>query len=1546
MMNESDLPQLTAPKKQGLYDPRFEHDACGTGFVVNIKGIASHDIIGQGLTILDNLAHRGATGSETDTGDGAGILIQVPHRFFQSESRRLGFSLPGERYYGVGMLYLPQDEALRKEFEQIIETISEEEGQHVLGWRTVPTDDSTLGPTAKAAQPVIRQVFIERNKRIKDRMSFERKLYVIRKRSEHTIRYSGMADGDQFYACSMSYKTLVYKGMLTSRQVGSYFPDLSDPEMETAMVMVHSRFSTNTFPSWDRAHPNRMLAHNGEINTLRGNVNWLNSQQTKFHSDPFGKDLAKVLPVINPDGSDSGIFDNVLELLVLAGRTLPEAMMMMIPEPWSRHESMSEEKKAFYEYHSSLMEPWDGPASMVFTDGVGIGACLDRNGLRPSRYYVTSDDRVILASEVGVLEIPPENVIKKGRLEPGRMLWVDTEEGRIVSDEEIKHTISTARPYRKWLNEFLVNLEDLPDPINLEVERKKDSYERSQEVLKRQRAFGYSYEDLRVIIGPMAKNGVEPIGSMGNDTPLAVLSDKPVLLFDYFKELFAQVTNPPIDANREEIVTATEVMIGSEQNLLEPRPENCRQIKLKNPILTNEKLEKLRHLNRLHFHTMTIPILFDPAEGGSGLESGLERLFTRADEIIANDEANILILSDRGVDAEHAAIPVLLAVAGLHHHLICKGTRTHIGLVVESAEPREVHHFAMLVGYGAVAINPYLAFDTIREMIDQGLLTDIDYRTASQKYRKAVVKGIVKVCSKMGISTIQSYCGAQIYEAVGLKKDFVDRFFNGTPSRISGAGIDVIAREAVMRHAQAFPQRSTDRNGLDAGGQYQWREDGEHHLFNPESIYFLLQATRTNDYAQFKKYSSLINDQSKQLTTLRGLLDFKLAEQPIPIEEVEPVESIVKRFKTGAMSYGSISKEAHEALAIAMNRLGGKSNTGEGGEDPARYEKDANGDSRNSAIKQVASGRFGVTSYYLVNARELQIKMAQGAKPGEGGQLPGRKVYPEIAKTRHSTPGVGLISPPPHHDIYSIEDLAQLINDLKNVNPQARINVKLVSEVGVGTVAAGVAKARADVVLISGHDGGTGASPQTSIKHAGLPWELGLAETHQTLVLNNLRSRITVETDGQLKTGRDVVVATLLGAEEFGFATAPLVTLGCVMMRVCHQDTCPTGIATQNPELRKNYKGDPSYVVNFMVFIAQEMREWMSKLGFRTIDEMIGRTDKLETKQAVDHWKASGVDLSSLLYRPDVDDSVGLRFTTPQQHNLQKSLDQKFLLEKCAPAIEHGEHVEVKIPVRNVHRVIGAQVGSAVTRRYGLEGLPEDTIHIHCIGSAGLSFGAFIPRGVTMELEGDSNDYIGKGLSGGRIIVYPPKGSPFAPDENIIIGNVAFYGATSGEIFISGLAGERFCVRNSGAKAVVEGVGDHGCEYMTGGNVVILGKTGRNFAAGMSGGIAYVIDWDGAFKSRCNLEMVVLESLQDEFEIKEVRTLIEKHQKLTGSPLAARVLKEWAHFVPMFVKVIPQDYQRMLKAFEEVKAAGLSGDEAVKAAFELNSKELSRVSGN
>ncbi|HCE18520.1 MAG TPA: glutamate synthase large subunit [Anaerolinea thermolimosa] len=1550
MSEESDPFQRgLPPERQGLYDPQFEHDACGTGFVVNIKGVPSHDIVEQALIILENLFHRGACGCEPDTGDGAGMLVQMPHEFLRRECSRLGIDLPGPRYYAAGNLFMPRDDALRREFERRFEQIAAEEGQRVLGWRTVPTDGSALGPTARAAEPVVRQVFIKRNPLIKDRMSFERKLYVIRKRAEQAIRYSGIEGGKSFYVCSLSFKTLVYKGMLTSKQVRGYYPDLSDPALESALAMVHSRFSTNTFPSWDRAHPYRYLAHNGEINTLRGNINWLHAEQTRFQSALFGNDLPKILPVINPDGSDSGMFDNVLELLVLAGRSLPHAIMMMIPEPWSKHENMSEEKRAFYEYHSTLMEPWDGPASMVFTDGVGIGATLDRNGLRPSRYYVTSDDRVILASEVGVLDIPPEMIVKKGRLEPGRMLWIDTEEGRIVSDEEIKHTIASARPYRKWLNEFMVTLEDLPDPPVPPlggIGKDLTGPDREQKLHQYQQSFGYTFEDLRVILTPMARDGIEPVGSMGNDTPLAVLSNRPQLLYNYFKQLFAQVTNPPIDAIREEIVTATEVMIGSEQNLLEPRPENCRQIKLKTPILTNEELEKLRHLNRLYFRTVTLPILFNPAENGAGMERALEALFERVDQIIAQDEANIIILSDRGIDEEHAPIPALLAVSGLHHHLIRQGTRTHIGLVVESGEPREVHHFAALLGYGAVAINPYLAYATIEAMIQQGLLTGISYEQAAKNYTKAVVKGVVKVISKMGISTIQSYCGAQIFEAVGLSQAFVDKYFTWTPTRVGGVGIEVISQEAAMRHAHAFAKRSLNGHTLPVGGQYQWREDGEHHLFNPETVYKLQQACRNNDYRLYQEYARLINDQSERLGTLRGLLDFKFAAEPIPLDEVEPVESIVRRFKTGAMSYGSISKEAHEALAIAMNRIGGKSNTGEGGEDPARYFPDPGGDSRNSAIKQVASARFGVTSNYLIHARELQIKMAQGAKPGEGGQLPGRKVYPWIARVRHSTPGVGLISPPPHHDIYSIEDLAQLIHDLKNANPEARINVKLVSEVGVGTVAAGVAKAHADVVLISGHDGGTGASPQTSIKHAGLPWELGLAETHQTLVLNNLRSRIVVETDGQLKTGRDVAIAALLGAEEFGFATAPLVVLGCVMMRVCHLDTCPTGIATQNPELRKNFKGDPAHVVNFMYFVAQELREIMAKLGFRTIDEMVGRTDRLEPRRAIQHWKARYLDLSPLLYQPEVPAEVGRHCMIAQDHGLENTLDRKVLLELCKPAIERGERVTAELSIRNIHRTVGTQVGSAVTRRWGPEGLPEDTIHLHFRGSAGQSFGAFIPRGITLVLEGDSNDYIGKGLSGGKIIVYPPEGSTFAPEENIIIGNVAFYGATSGEAYIRGMAGERFCVRNSGMRAVVEGVGDHGCEYMTGGRVVVLGSTGRNFAAGMSGGIAYVIDWDGNFASRCNREMVDLERLECPEEIAEVRAMVETHAELTGSLLAYRILATWHDVVPRFVKVFPRDYKRMLQALHDVESEGLSGDEAIMAAFEINSRDLVRVSGN
>jgi len=1549
-MKETNLSgQFGLPPRHGLYDPNFEHDACGAGFVVNMDGSSSHAIVEQALTILESLAHRGASGSEANSGDGAGILIQMPHDFFLSQQNDLGFDLPEPRYYAVGMVFLPAEDTLRTQCEQTLEEIATEEGQRVLGWRNVPVDASTLGLTARNAQPVIRQVFLERHALIKDRMGFERKLYVIRKRAEKQLRSLEHPQAKQFYICSLSFKTLVYKGMLTPMQLRAFYPDLSNLLVQSCLAMVHSRFSTNTFPSWDRAHPYRYLAHNGEINTLRGNINWLHAEQTRFQSALFARDLPKILPVIDPNTSDSGMFDNVLELLVLAGRSLPHAVMMMIPEPWSKHESMSAEKHDFYEYHSTLIEPWDGPASMIFTDGTGIGATLDRNGLRPSRYYITSDNQVILASEVGVLAIPADQIVHKGRLEPGRMLWIDTEEGRLIEDDEIKHEIASARPYRRWLKEFMIKLEDLPDPALPPLSgigKDLEGEDRKNKVLQHQLGFGYTYEDLRKILAPMAESGNEPIGSMGNDAPLAVLSEKPQLLYNYFKQLFAQVTNPPIDAIREEIITATEVMIGSEQNLLESRPENCRQIKLSNPILTNEELEKLRHLNRLYFRTVTLPILFNPAEEGSGMEQALEELYARVDKIIEQDEANILILSDRGLDADHVPIPALLAAAGLHHHLIRKATRTHIGLVVESAEPREVHHFAMLIGYGVVAVNPYLAFASIEEMINQGLIQGVDYARAARNYSKAVVKGVVKVLSKMGISTMQSYCGSQIFEAVGLNPEFIERYFTGTSSRIGGIGIAEIAREAVMRHQLAFPQRQMHRPTLPSGGHYQWRQDGEAHLFNPQSIYLLQQACRTGNYEYFQQYAGLINDQSKQLITLRGLMQFKTQGSPISLEEVEPVASIIKRFKTGAMSYGSISPEAHETLAIAMNRIGGKSNSGEGGEDPARYLPDDAGNLLSSAIKQVASARFGVTSEYLVDARELQIKMAQGAKPGEGGQLPGGKVYPWIAKVRHSTPGVGLISPPPHHDIYSIEDLAQLIYDLKNANSRARINVKLVSEVGVGTVAVGVAKAHADVVLISGHDGGTGASPQTGIKHAGLPWELGLAETHQTLVLNNLRSRIVLETDGQLKTGRDVAIAALLGAEEFGFATGPLVALGCVMMRVCHQDTCPTGIATQNPLLRKNFSGDPQHVINFMTFIATELREIMAHLGFHTMDEMIGRSDCLEICAATDHWKARHVDLSSLLDRSHVKSQGEQRCTIAQDHSLGDSLDSQLLLDLSKPSLLEGLPVKANLPIRNIHRTVGTQVGSAVTRRYGAQGLPEDTIQFRFYGSAGQSFGAFIPPGVTLILEGDSNDAIGKGLSGGKIIVYPPEGSTFAPEENIIIGNAAFYGATSGQAYIRGMAGERFCVRNSGLFAVIEGVGDHGCEYMTGGRVVILGRTGRNFAAGMSGGIAYVLDWTGDFHTHCNQEMVTIAPLRETEDIDLVRQMINQHAQLTSSLLAYRILADWQTSLSRFVQVLPLDYERVRQA-ARMHTQLESDSQAVDAeVFAVEAKDFVHSSGS
>jgi len=1522
---------ISAPLKQGLYDPQFEHDACGLGFVVNMKGRKSHQMVSDALKILVNLDHRGACGCEANTGDGAGILIQVPHDFFVTEAARLGFQLPAVGQYGVGQVFLPKNPTEREAIKNELAKIIAAEGQTLLGWREVPVNNSSLGKTAVEAEPFMAQVFVGRNAALKDEAAFERKLYVIRKVAEQTIRYGNKIPGGKwFYVSSLSARTLTYKGMLMSEQVEKYYDDLRNPAVVTAIALVHSRFSTNTFPSWDRAHPNRYIAHNGEINTLRGNVNWMKARQALFTSQLFGDDLKKIIPVINTDGSDSAQFDNCVELLKLAGRELPHAMMMMIPEPWENHESMDAERRAFYEFHSCLMEPWDGPASMAFTDGKFIGACLDRNGLRPSRYYVTKDDVVIMASEAGVLPVEPERIAVKGRLQPGKMFLVDLEQGRIIADEELKKKYASALPYQKWLDENHVLLKNLPEPPVLHEED-------HMTVLQRQQAFGYTFEDLRFIVGPMSRDGMQPLGSMGTDTPLAVLSNKPQLLYNYFKQLFAQVTNPPIDPIREEIITSTEIMVGGEGNMLEPTPESSRLVKMHYPILTNEELEKLRHIQRPGFKTVTLPILFKVADGPKALAAALENVFAAADQAVV-DGANIVVLSDRGVSAALAPIPALLAVSGVHHHLIRSGTRTKIGLILESGEPREVHHFSLLIGYGCTAINPYLAFETIADLMREKLLAETDHKLAVKKYIKAAIKGVVKTMAKMGISTIQSYHGAQIFEAIGLNSDVVDKYFTWTPSRIQGVGLEVVAEEALARHTRAFPREEVNTE-LDAGGQYQWRDGGEHHLFNPQTIHKLQTACRLGSEKIYREYAELVNNQAKNLCTLRGLLDFKYAEKPLPIEEVESVEEIVKRFKTGAMSYGSISQEAHETLAIAMNRLGGRSNTGEGGEDPLRYVwTNERGDSKNSAIKQVASGRFGVTSHYLVNAKEIQIKMAQGAKPGEGGELPGKKVYPPIAKVRGTTAGVGLISPPPHHDIYSIEDLAELIHDLKNSNRNARISVKLVAEVGVGTIAAGVAKAHADVVLISGHDGGTGASPLSSIKHAGGPWELGVAEAHQTLVLNNLRSRIYVEADGQMKTGRDVAIAALLGAEEFGFATAPLVVMGCIMMRVCHLNTCPVGVATQDPRLRKRFTGEPEHVVNFMRFIAREMREIMAKLGFRKLEDMVGRTDKLFPWKAIEHWKANGLDLTPILHQPEMGADVGRFRQQDQDHGLEKSLDVTKLLDICKPAIERGEKIRAELAIINVNRVVGTIVGSEITKKHGPAGLPEDTVLLKFNGSAGQSFGAFMPRGMTHELEGDANDYFGKGLSGGKLIVYPPKGSTFVPEENIIIGNVALYGATAGEIFVRGMAGERFAVRNSGVNAVVEAIGDHGCEYMTGGRVVILGKTGRNFAAGMSGGVAYILDEAGDFATRCNMELVGLEKLVDADEIELVWKLIQRHQAYTKSERAAKILADWNSYVPKFVKVMPQDYKRVLMSLKKVQSQGLSGDDAIMAAFEENVK--------
>ena len=1524
------------PPKQGLYDPQFEHDACGVGFVVNVKGRRSHDIIRQGLTILENLDHRGAVGSEPNTGDGAGILLQMPHEFFRSVCPPLGINLPEPGFYGVAMLFTSPEATQRSSAKHVFHRIITEEGLEVIGWREVPTDNSSLGETARAGEPRVRQLFFRRDESYADEEAFNRKLYIVNQRATHEIRDAGV--DPSWYICSMSTRTIVYKGMLMPVQVDRFYPDLRDPAMVSALALVHSRFSTNTFPSWDRAHPYHLLAHNGEINTLRGNVNWMHARQSMFGSDLFGDDIKKVLPVINSNGSDSAMFDNCLELLVMAGRSLPHAIMMMVPEPWENHEGMSREKHAFYEYHSCLMEPWDGPAALAFTDGRIIGAVLDRNGLRPCRYYVTDDDLVIMASEAGVLPVAPEKVLQKGRLQPGKMFLVDTAQGRIIPDEEIKRELATARPYGDWVTSNRLRMEDLPQAPPQQQESG------SGFLLQRQQAFGYTFEDQRTILGPMARDGVQPLGSMGTDTPLAVLSEKPQLLYNYFKQLFAQVTNPPIDPIREEIITATRVRIGSEANLLKPSGTSARVIWLEQPILTNEELAKLRNLNRPGFRAATLSLLFKADDGPEGMERSLESLFSTAIRLIESG-TTVLILSDRGVNEEYAAIPALLAVAGLHHHLIRTATRTRASLILESGEPREVHHFAVLLGYGITAINPYLAFESIDDLIRQGMLPGIDLKTGVKNFIKASVKGIVKTMAKMGISTIQSYRGAQICEAVGLHRSVVERYFTWTPSRIGGIDLAGIATELLTRHRRAYPRRTAAEPTLHPGGQYQWRKEGEEHLFNPLTIQALQKSTRTGDFEEFKVFSRLIDEQNSRVYTLRGLLDFK-ERVPVPLEEVEPIEEIMKRFKTGAMSYGSISQEAHEALAVAMNRIGGRSNTGEGGEDPERYTwTNEGGDSKNSAIKQVASGRFGVTSSYLTNAREIQIKMAQGAKPGEGGELPGTKVFPWIAKTRHTTPGVGLVSPPPHHDIYSIEDLAELIHDLKNANRRARISVKLVSEVGVGTIAAGVAKAHADLVLISGYDGGTGASPLSSIKHAGLPWELGLAETHQTLVLNNLRSRIVVEVDGQLKTGRDVVVAALLGAEEFGFATAPLVTLGCVMMRVCHSNTCPTGVATQDPALRAKFAGKPEYVVNFMRFVAMEVRELMARLGFRTFNEMVGHAGVLEPKKAVAHWKAQGLDFSNILYLPDVGLHVGQYCSEAQDHGLEKSLDMTRLLEICEPAITRGEAVSAELPITNVHRVVGTIVGNEITRRYGAAGLPDGTVSLRFHGSAGQSFGAFIPRGMTLELVGDANDYLGKGLSGGTVIVTPPPGSTFRAEENIIAGNVALYGATSGEAFLRGMAGERFCVRNSGVTAVVEGVGDHGCEYMTGGTVVVLGATGRNFAAGMSGGVAYVLDTHHEFTGHCNTGTVALEPLDDR-DRATLKALIERHQALTGSARAAMILLNWQTYEGQFVKVMPADYKRVLQSLERATAAGLSGDEALAAAFEENVRDAARIGGN
>src|ERR1700676_5319910 len=1502
------------PPAQGLYHPGQEHDACGIGFVANVRGHKSHEIISKGIQVLLNLTHRGACGCDPETGDGAGILLQIPHQFFVRECGKLGFALPLPGAYGVGMTFLPVEKHQRLQCEGILERIVREEGLTVLGWRDTPCFGSAIGRVARGSQPYIQQIFVGCGA-FTDEDAFERKLYVVRKRAESEMAVSGIEDASVFHVSSLSCRTIVYKGLLLAPQITNFYKELSDPDVTSALCLVHQRFSTNTFPSWQRAHPYRYIAHNGEINTLKGNVNWMHARQSLLQSPLFGDDLKKLFPIIAPDGSDSANFDNAVELLLQAGRSLPHAMAMLIPEAWAGNPHMKAEKRAFYEYHACLMEPWDGPAAIAFTDGRVIGAILDRNGLRPGRYVVTHDEHVIMASEAGVLDIEPEQVKMKGRLQPGKMFLVDTVEGRIVPDKEIKHRLASRQPYAQWLKDNQITIDQLPEPTRMH-------HPDAETLLRRQRAFGYSDEDLRMILGPMAAKGQEPVGSMGTDTPLACLSDRPQSLFNYFKQLFAQVTNPPIDPIREEIVMSLISYIGSERNILSEEPENCHMLKLAHPLLTNLELEKLRRVSTGDLLAITLPALFRASEGEAGLKRALDELCQRA-SLAGRAGYTLLILSDRGVNKDYAPIPSLLTLAAVHNLLVQEETRTQVALITESGEPREVMHFALLSGYGASAINPYLALESVESLARRGELSDggtadgVTPELAVKHFIKSINKGLLKTFAKMGISTLQSYQGAQVFEAIGLNRDLVDSYFAGTASRLEAVGLEVLAREAQLKHEHAFRPLTESETELAVGGTYHQRVNGEYHLLNPLTISKLQQAVRQESFQTFEEYTDLIDNQSSNLSTLRSLMKLKKSDKPVSIEEVEPASEIVKRFTTGAMSFGSISKEAHETLAIAMNRIGGKSNTGEGGEDEERYNPDANGDLRRSAVKQVASARFGVTANYLVNADELQIKMAQGAKPGEGGQLPGHKVDEVIARIRHSIPGVGLISPPPHHDIYSIEDLAQLIYDLKNVNPQARIAVKLVAEIGVGTAAAGVAKAHADVVLISGDTAGTGASPLSSIKHAGLPWELGLAETQQVLLRNDLRSRIRVQTDGKLGTGRDVVIAALLGAEEFGFATAPLVSMGCIMMRKCHLNTCSVGIATQDPVLRKQFQGQPEHIINFFFFIAEQVRQYMADLGFRRVDEMIGRVDMLDVQPAVNHWKGRGLDLSAILYNPPVPSRVARRCVQAQEHGLEQALDHQLLAES-EDALETLAPVEIKLAVRNIHRSAGTMLSGAIARRYGSAGLPDDTIRIQLDGSAGQSLGAFLAKGVTLTLEGEANDYVGKGLSGGKLVVYPPRRSTFAPEQNILIHNVALYGGTSGEAFFSGVAGERFAVRNSGATAVVEGVGDHGCEYMTRGLVLVLGACGRNFAAGMSGGVAYVFDERGDFtEKRCNLDSVDLEPVletQDAqiVEARLVQDLVARHLALTGSPRAAWILDNWPEALSRFIKVFPHEHKRVL----------------------------------